>query len=146
MFRGPYADRIERMARRGHRGFPTATIAFYGPDDTRASKLVFSVVPADSEAELVAQQKWFSETSDLRYDRKLAQQVLALIETHKCLTVVMPGSILGCPHETGKDYAQGEDCPHCPFWAGKDRFAGQASTTIHSQRLPHGPSESVRRE
>jgi hypothetical protein len=125
VFRGLYADRIEKKARRGHAGYPVATIAFYGPDDTRASKLVFAVVPSDDpEAGLLAEQKWFSETTDLRFDAKLAREVLALIETHKCPTVAMPERIIGCPHESGKDYPEGEDCPQCRFWIGKDRFAG----------------------
>jgi hypothetical protein len=26
---------------------------------------------------------------------------------------------MGCPHEEGEDFSVGEDCPFCPFWAGK---------------------------
>jgi hypothetical protein len=26
---------------------------------------------------------------------------------------------MGCPHEEGEDFPQGEDCPFCPFWKGK---------------------------
>ena len=26
---------------------------------------------------------------------------------------------MGCPHEEGEDFPDGEDCPFCPFWAGK---------------------------
>jgi hypothetical protein len=28
------------------------------------------------------------------------------------------------PHEERIDYPEGEACPQCPFWAGRDRFAG----------------------
>lgn len=31
-------------------------------------------------------------------------EVLALIETHGCLSVAMPDRIIGCPHESGEDY------------------------------------------
>jgi hypothetical protein len=125
VFRGLYADRLEKKTRRGHAGFPVATIAFYGPDDTRASKLVVTVLPSeDPEAELTAHRKWFSEAHDLRYDGKLAREVLALIEIHGYLSVAMPDPIIGCPHESGIDYPRGEECPQSPFWAGRDRFEG----------------------
>jgi len=115
------------------------TIAFYGPDDTRASKLVVSVLwradqdghftEADQELEapkeeLLHQQKWLSDTADLREDGKLARDVLRLIDKHNARTVAMPEAIIGCPHEEGTDYPGREACPQCPFWKGRDRFAG----------------------
>lgn len=30
-------------------------------------------------------------------------------------------SVFGCPHEEGIDYPEGASCPHCPYWAGRDR-------------------------
>jgi len=137
VFRGLYSDRLTKPARRGHLGWPTVTIAFYGPDDARASKLVVSVLSrADQDAgpedvdepvpekELLHQQKWFSDTADLREDGKLAREVLRLIEKHDAKTVAMPEAIIGCPHEEGTDYPDGEACPQCPFWKGRDRFMG----------------------
>jgi hypothetical protein len=46
---------------------------------------------------------------------------MALFERHGVKSVVMTDGIIGCPHEEGVDY-QGPTCPHCPFWAGRDRF------------------------
>ena len=122
------------------------TIVFYGPDDSRASKLVvslltrsdyeedFSKLDDDARAKLeesdtpesrvVDQQKWFSETADLRDDGKIARDVLRFIEKHAPKSVVMPASLLGCPHEEGIDYPEGEACSACPFWKGRDRFKG----------------------
>lgn len=37
---------LKKKARRGFRGYPAATIAFYGPDDTRASKVAVGIVEA----------------------------------------------------------------------------------------------------
>jgi hypothetical protein len=31
---------------------------------------------------------------------------------------------MGCPHEEEIDYPKGEACPHCPFWAGRERPFG----------------------
>jgi hypothetical protein len=39
-------------------------------------------------------------------------------------TVVMADRIIGCPHEEGVDYPDGEKCPSCPFWATRDRWSG----------------------
>jgi hypothetical protein len=40
-------------------------------------------------------------------------------------SVVMPDRIIGCPHEEGIDYPEGESCPQCPFWEGRDRWTGE---------------------
>jgi hypothetical protein len=32
---------------------------------------------------------------------------------------------IGCPHEEGKDYPLGENCPQCPYWANRDRWSGK---------------------
>jgi hypothetical protein len=37
--------------------------------------------------------------------------------------VVVARGIIGCPHEEGVDYPDGGECPMCPFWHGKDRWA-----------------------
>lgn len=51
----------DKKARRGFRGYPVATIAFYGPDDTRATKVAVGIVPQeDAEPEVL--ERWGSET------------------------------------------------------------------------------------
>ena len=35
---------LEKKARRGFRGYPVATLAFYGPNDERASKVAVGIV------------------------------------------------------------------------------------------------------
>jgi hypothetical protein len=49
---------------------------------------------------------------------------LEFIEKHRVLSVAMTDSIIGCPHQQGIDY-EGEWCPTCEFWHGRDRFTGQ---------------------
>ena len=39
MFREQARKRLTKKAKKGFRGFPVATVAFYGPDNRRASKL-----------------------------------------------------------------------------------------------------------
>lgn len=133
MFRGLYADRLRKLAGRGNLGYPVATIAFYGPDDLRASKLVISIVPSDNPDDgLIEQKKWFSDSTDLRYDGKLAREALDLIAKHGAKSVAMPATIIGCPHEEGTDYPSGEACPQCAFWKHRDRFAGTELSTMRS--------------
>jgi len=40
------------------------------------------------------------------------------------VSVAMTDQIIGCPHQVGIDY-EGEWCPVCEFWRGRDRFTGQ---------------------
>ena len=115
--------RLSKKARRGFRGFPVATVAFYGPDDTRASKLAVGIVPAEN-AEVTDLRRWFAEAIDIRDDTQVAEDVLAFIEAAGARSVVMADRIVGCPHEEGIDY-EGPTCPHCPFWAGRNRWTGQ---------------------
>jgi len=43
-------------------------------------------------------------------------------------SVLITNRIIGCPHEEGIDYPEGDVCPKCPYWAHRDRWTG---TTIH---------------
>ena len=115
---------LEKKARRGFRGYPIATLAFYGPNDELASKVAVGIVAAENtEAEPL--ERWFAEDGDVRNDPAIGEQILAFIRQHCAKTVVMSDRIIGCPHEEGTDYPEGEVCPHCPFWAHRDRWSGE---------------------
>ena len=112
--------RLDKRGKKGFRGYPVATVALYGPDDTMATKLAVGIVPAEN-AEVTDLQRWFSEGSDIRNDVDVAEEVLAFIADTGAKSVVMTDRIIGCPHEEGIDY-EGSTCPDCPFWAGRDRW------------------------
>ncbi len=114
--------RLSKRSRRGFRGFPAATVAWYGPDDTRATKAVVSIVP-DKGSEPTHQATFVGGGADLREDPFTGDQVVAFVEKHDAVSVFVAGEILGCPHEEGVDYPEGGACPDCPFWAGRDRWA-----------------------
>ena len=40
-----FLKRLRKKARKGMRGWPAATIAFYGPDLVRASKVAVGILP-----------------------------------------------------------------------------------------------------
>jgi len=115
--------RLGKKAKKGFRGYPVATVALYGPDDTTATKLTVGIVPAEN-AEVTDLRRWLSEGSDIRNDIDVAEQVLAFIADTGAMSVVMTDRIIGCPHEEGIDY-EGPTCPKCPFWTGRDRWTGE---------------------
>jgi hypothetical protein len=115
---------LEKKARRGFRGYPVATIAFYGPSDEFASKAAVGIVPVE-DAEANALERWFADERDVRTDSTIGEEILAFIRQHGAKTVVMSDRIIGCPHEEGIDYPEGEACPQCPFWAHRDRWSGE---------------------
>lgn len=118
---------LAKRTKRGFRGYPLATIAFYGPDDKRASKVAVGIVPGENQ-ETTALERWFSECGDVRFDSCIGEVIAKFIEHHGVRSVAMADRIIGCPHEEGTDYPEGEACPQCPFWATRDRWTGE---TIH---------------
>ena len=119
-----YSDSpLKKKTRRGFRGYPIATIAFYGPDDKRASKVAVAIVNAEG-TEPGALQRWFAEEGEVRADPAIASEILHFVRDHGAKSVVTTDRIIGCPHEEGIDYPEGQVCPQCPFWAHPDRWSG----------------------
>jgi hypothetical protein len=104
------------------RGFPIATIAYYGPDDETATKVAVGIV--GSKNELIEMKRWLVRGLDVRIDRVINDDVLLFIKAYKVKRVAMAGRIIGCPHEEGTDYPEGSTCPKCPFWKIRDRWTG----------------------
>ena len=115
---------LRKKAKRGFRGYPIATVAFYGPDDRRASKVAVGIV-ADDAGEVVELERWFVEEADARSDLDTGEAIEAFIRSRNVRSVVLGDRIIGCPHEEGIDYPEGQACSECPYWAGRDRFSGE---------------------
>src|SRR3984957_3386769 len=106
--------RLSKRAKKGFRGWPLATVALYGPDDSVATKLTVGIVPAE-DAEATDLRRWLSkDQSEIREDHRVANEVLAFIAEAGAKSVVMTDRVIGCPHEEGIDY-EGATCPACPF-------------------------------
>ncbi len=114
---------LQKKAKKGFRGYPIASIAHYGPDDKKATKVVVSIVAYEG-VEPEPMKKWFSE-EDVRNDENILREVKEFLSSNGAVSVVMPDRIIGCPHEEGIDYPEGEECPQCPFWKGRDRWTGE---------------------
>jgi hypothetical protein len=115
---------LHKKAHRGFRGYPVATVAYYGPDDSRASKVAVGLVVAEG-ADAHTLKRLFSDTRDLRDDREAESTILQVAREHDAKTIVISDRIIGCPHEEAIDYPDGEACPQCPFWADRDRWTGE---------------------
>ena len=119
-----FMDRLKKRAGKAARGYPVASVAFYGPTDKVASKVVVGITAIEG-ADVEPLERWYSPDQDARKNPQVLKSVLHFLETHGVKSVVMPDRLLGCPHEEGKDYPDGGQCPHCPYWHGRDRFTGQ---------------------
>jgi hypothetical protein len=120
---GRYRTALRKKVKKGFQGYPIATIAWYGPTDQLASKVAVGIVP-EEDGEVAYLERWFSEDEDVRRDPEISREIIDFIGKHRVRSVVMTEGIIGCPHEEGIDYPEGEECPECPFWAGRDWWSG----------------------
>ena len=109
---------LRKKPQHGPQRFPMANVAWYGPDDQRATKVAVGII-LEEDGEPRALKRWFANDGDLRQDRVVGADIQQFIRGHGVKSVVVTESILGCPHEEGVDYPEGETCPKCPFWAGR---------------------------
>jgi hypothetical protein len=111
---------LDKLANRKF-GFPIATVAYYGPDNIMASKVVVGIILSKNE-DPTELRKWFSKDQDVRNDPAILHDMVDFIRSNNVHRVVMVDKIIGCPHEEGIDYPMGEACPQCPYWKGRDRW------------------------
>jgi hypothetical protein len=122
MVENRFLKRLSKKARKGLRGWPIATIAFYGPNLRQATKVAVGIVPSEN-AEVEELRDWKVERGDIRADSGIAGEILEFIEQHQVRSVAMTDGIIGCPHQEGIDY-EGEWCPVCQILARTRPFYG----------------------
>lgn len=99
-----------------HGKFPIGTVAFYGPDDKTTTKIAAGVVAREGAERIM--RRWVGDQTIAR-DQKVAEEIKRFFADHGVKSVVATDGVLGCPHEEGKDFPLGQECPFCPFWNGK---------------------------
>lgn len=123
MQKGKAIKALTKKAKKGFRGYPVATVALYGPTEKQATKLVVGIVQEEN-AEPEEMKKWYSD-DDIMKEPDILEEVHEFIKEHGARSVAMVNRVIGCPHEEGIDYPEGQACPKCPFWAGRDRWTGR---------------------
>ena len=110
-----YFSALQYKIQRGPRGYPLATVLYYGPNNEMATKVAVGiVVKPKSDPCLV--ERWFSQDADIRKSEQATKEIVEFLEKHEIKTVVSFDGIFGCPHEAVYDYPEGEKCPHCEYW------------------------------
>lgn len=117
---------FKKRARQGYRGHPLATIAFYGPTDRIATKVAVGYAELEGDDPEILQRFYSkAEDSDIRGDADIENQLGELLKNHGVKSIITTHRIIGCPHEEGFDYPEGEACPRCSFWSDRDRWTGE---------------------
>lgn len=116
----PALERLRGKAKRGMQGYPLATIAWYGPDASRATKVAVGI-QGRARGPIAAMEKWYAGETDVREDASIGAAILQFLQAQGVRSVVMSDGLLGCPHEEGIDYPLGAACPACPYWSGWPR-------------------------
>jgi sugar phosphate isomerase/epimerase len=131
---------LRKFAERGYAGYPVATLAFYGPDDRKATKAVLGII--ETEGVEPRLHTWGGETADkdLHYDLNLQNELVRIIQREGCKSLAMLEEINGCPHQEGINYLKGEFCPKCTFWAGKERPIEQWADSLPASKHKVNPS------
>ena len=97
------------------RTFPIGTIALYGPDDERTTKIVASVIKREGADPIL--ERWVG--SNVKDNPKVRREIQELFKKYGVKSVAATDRNMGCPHEEGQDFPIGGDCPFCPYWKGK---------------------------
>jgi hypothetical protein len=111
----------KRSGRRNTGDFPVAAVAAYGPDNTRATKLVVSILKRAQDRSSRLIRTWTVDDGDVRTDETIQSAAATFIAAGRVKRTTVSDGIVGCPHEEGVDYPMGRACPLCPFWANIDR-------------------------
>jgi hypothetical protein len=101
---------LRRKSKQGFRGYPVATIAFYGPTATLATKVVVSITRNEGR-DVDPLERWTSGSGDVHNDLAIADKINAFLKENRAKSVIATDGLIGCPQEEGIDYPEGKSCP-----------------------------------
>ena len=90
----PRSPWLGRRVKQGFRGYPAATIAFYGPTAELATKVVVGIFK-EEHCDADPLEKWFSENSDIRSNDDIGEELVAFIKSHAVKSVIVTDGIIG---------------------------------------------------
>jgi hypothetical protein len=100
-----------RTSQRSRAAYPLATLSAYGPDNTRATKLVVGILRRAGQKDPNPTRIWSTETSDVRNDLAIAAETADWLRGQGVKKTVGHERFIGCQHEEGIDYPIGRTCP-----------------------------------
>ena len=89
-----FQKHLSKKSRKGFRGRPLATIAFYGPNLSRASKVTVSIIHTEG-GEPEEMRSWSSDTADMRHDGATGQEIVEFLDEQGAKSVLMSDGIIG---------------------------------------------------
>jgi hypothetical protein len=78
-----FLKRLRKKARRGLRGWPLATVAFYGPNQSQATKVTVGIVPTEN-AKVAELRDWKVDHGDIRTEPGIAVRYWNLSMNIRC--------------------------------------------------------------
>jgi hypothetical protein len=87
---------LGRKVKQGFRGYPIATIAFYGPTTETATKVVVAIF-RDDGGDAGPLERWLSEESDIRVDTNVGEEIVSLIKAQEVRSVVVTDGSSAAP-------------------------------------------------
>ena len=89
MMEDRFLNRLRKKARKGLRGWPIATVAFYGPNLDRATKVTVGIVRSEN-AEVKELRDWKVDRGDIRAEFEFAIN----LQTARLIGLGVPASML----------------------------------------------------
>jgi hypothetical protein len=90
-------------------------VSIYGSDDKTTTKIAAGVITSPTAEPII--RRWVA--TDVTSNPKVQREMKEFFMEHGVKSVAVSSANMGWPHEESEDCPQGEDCPFCPFWAGK---------------------------
>ena len=87
--------------------YPLATIAAYGPDNSRATKLVVGILRRAGQNDPKQMRTWSTDAGDVRNGPLIAAEVADWPHSQGIKETLDYGRIIGCPHEEGIGLSHG---------------------------------------
>jgi len=97
-------------------------VAFYGPNDKLATKVVVSVILTEITIPMFSNAGSPESDLDVRHDPAIGEQILAFLKPHAPRSTVVTDRIIGCPHEEARTTRKELLAPSVPIGPDVDRF------------------------
>jgi len=112
---------LKKRTRRGFRGYPIATVAYYGPDDRTVNRISVGIIAEDGgEADM---RRFYGEPGqNIRDDIPIHRAVVDHIKARKVVSVALLDQVNGCScHDDDEMPAAVRCAVPCTFWEDVER-------------------------